>query len=543
MGTKQYDSATDLITFSRASGGTALSKISYSNDELVTNGTFDTDATGWVGNNSHYSPTIETQRLKVITGASGQWNYANASMSGLTIGKSYRFQASSFVGTATRHRISLGTASGQSYDIVNQGLGVNYSQTVDMTFTATTTVVYVSLQNTDGVDGSTTLFDNISVKEVLFDQADGTLQLFNHGNNIPRIEYDATGAVKGLLIEEARTNVVTNSGDISGGNFSAFVKYNTQSVASGVTVPDGSTDAHLLYPSSSGVARFVYTAAQTLTAGIKQTSSVYMKASGVTTGLFYSSAGGGLSTVGIAWFDLSAGTVGTVVYGYTATIEDVGNGWYRCSVSGYTFNGGYFIVGVADADNSTTVTKSGTDGILVWGAQAETGSFPTSYIPTAGAAATRARDLAEIPTSAFGYNNDKGSLVVDVLTPVANQLMPLATFNTSSYYNSRSLWKSNSGITAVGTDYVRVAHDGVTTKFTIGQQTQAVYTKLGLSYGDSERAVRDGGTVVSGTSRYPNPDRLHLGGRDNGYQSQCWIKSIQYYPRQLTDTQLQELTT
>ena len=109
MGTKQYDSATDLLTFSRASGGTALSKISYSNDELVTNGTFDTDATGWVGNNSHYSPTIETQRLKVITGASGQWNYANESISGLTIGKMYRFQVSSFVGSAAAHRISLGT--------------------------------------------------------------------------------------------------------------------------------------------------------------------------------------------------------------------------------------------------------------------------------------------------------------------------------------------------------------------------------------------------------------------------------------------------
>jgi hypothetical protein len=122
--------------------------------------------------------------------------------------------------------------------------------------------------------------------------------------------------------------------------------------------------------------------------------------------------------------------------------------------------------------------------------------------------------------------------------------MPLAYFNQSSFYNSRGLWKSNSGITAVGTDYVRVAHDGTTTKFTVGQQTQAEYTKLGLSYGDNESGVRDGGTVGSGDSRSPNPTvRLHLGGRDNGFQSQCWIKSIQYYPRQLTDTQLQELTT
>ena len=45
MGTKNLNSATDLITFTRASGGTALRKISYGN-ELVTNGNGTTTA-GW----------------------------------------------------------------------------------------------------------------------------------------------------------------------------------------------------------------------------------------------------------------------------------------------------------------------------------------------------------------------------------------------------------------------------------------------------------------------------------------------------------------
>jgi hypothetical protein len=184
--------------------------------------------------------------------------------------------------------------------------------------------------------------------------------------------------------------------------------------------------------------------------------------------------------------------------------------------------------------------------VQVYGSQWEAGAFPTSYIPTTGATATRARDVAEIPTSAFGYNNDKGSLVVDVLTPFADQLMALAIFNTSSYHHSRSLWKSNYALNGAGDYFKAQAHDTVaaqTTNQALTQQTQAGYTKLGLSYGDSEKAVRDGGTVISGDSRSPTPTRLHLGGRDNGYQSQCWIKSIQYYPRQLTDTQLQELTT
>jgi hypothetical protein len=42
MATKQYDNYADLITFTRASTGTALRHVGYG-AELVTNGTFDTD--------------------------------------------------------------------------------------------------------------------------------------------------------------------------------------------------------------------------------------------------------------------------------------------------------------------------------------------------------------------------------------------------------------------------------------------------------------------------------------------------------------------
>jgi hypothetical protein len=542
MGTKQYDSATDLLTFSRASGGTALSKISYSNDELVTNGTFDTDATGWVGNNLYYSPTIESQRLKVVTGASVQWNYAQTSVSGLTIGKTYRFQASSFVGTTTRHRISLGTSSGQSFDILSQGLGYNVNQTVDMTFTATTTVVYVSLQNTDGVNGSTTFFDNISIKEVLFDQADGTLQVFNHGNNLPRIEYDATGAVKGLLIEEARTNILRHSSDYTGVD---WTKNGTTVTASAGVSPSGLTDASLITASAITDEHRIYQNRYNLgTYNTFYTKSIYAK-SGTAN---YISVGGGTVTAGYAVFNLSTGVVSSQANIQQANIEDVGGGWYRCSIHG-TVASTFLVVniGTTAANAVPQVNWLGAgETVQVYGSQWEAGAFPTSYIPTTGATATRARDVAEIPTSAFGYNNDKGSLVVDVLTPFADQLMALAIFNTSSYHHSRSLWKSNYALNGAGDYFKAQAHDTVaaqTTNQALTQQTQAGYTKLGLSYGDSEKAVRDGGTVISGDSRSPTPTRLHLGGRDNGYQSQCWIKSIQYYPRQLTDTQLQELTT
>ena len=539
MGTKQYDSATDLITFSRASGGTALSKISYSNDELVTNGTFDSDLSGWSASHGASTQEFDNGTLQVKY---PQYNtYSVQYLTGLVVGTSYQVNFSvtndtQGSGGASHVGIWETNSYGSYIERFTYTKGVVGSYT--FTFTATSTVSQIRL--TKGSNTGVTNFDNVSVKEVLFDQADGTLQVFNHGNNKPRIEYDATGAVKGLLIEEARTNLMTSSGDVAGTGWTSVMTKGAVTAGS----PFGTYQTISPTNNASNLAgAMIYQLGKTLTSGATYITSSLVKYS-AGSGWFiirtYDTGTGGSR----AWFDLQNGVVGTTQS--SAVLDhgmiDYGDGWWLCwASSNATSTSGGFIVEVPTSNGGFSASTA--DVILIAGSQFEQGAFLTSYIPTTNATVTRARDIAQISTSAFGYNNDKGSLVVDVLTPVADQLMTLAYFNVSTFNNSRGLWKSNSGITAVGTDYVRVSHDGATTKFTIGQQTQAEYTKLGLSYGDNERGVRDGGTVLSGDSRYPNPTRLHLGGRDNGFQGQCWIKSIQYYPRRLTNTQLQELTT
>ena len=296
---------------------------------------------------------------------------------------------------------------------------------------------------------------------------------------------------EGILHEsEARTNLVTNSGNLSNG----FALYNTQLVSSGVTVPDGSTDAYLLYPNSSGVSRFIYS--QTLTQGATQTSSIYMKASGVTTGLFYSQNGGGLSASGLAWFDLSAGTVGTVVSGYTATIEDVGNGWYRCSVSGVTLTNRYLAFGVADADNSTTVTKSGTDGILLWGAQAEAGATPSSYIPTTSSTATRAPETLTVPAAKLPYSSTNVSTQMNGKMTYAdnnsfNEVAFLRQFVTGNYLKY-SLYTNSSNTGKL--DFTQYASAGGGSK---GVNTSGSYFTPGINV-PFNIAGRHGSTFVNG---------------------------------------------
>jgi hypothetical protein len=84
-----------------------------------------------------------------------------------------------------------------------------------------------------------------------------------------------------------------------------------------------------------------------------------------------------------AFFDLSIGVLGLVGSGCTAFIENVGNGWYRCSIT-FTPSSGTnnFDVNLGEADNDVVFTGDGESGIFIWGAQLEVGSTATEYFPT-----------------------------------------------------------------------------------------------------------------------------------------------------------------
>jgi hypothetical protein len=407
VNTKSFDNASDMITFSRASGGYGFTKVSYGS-ELVSNGTFDTDTTGWTPNNLGLL-SIDAQRLKVETGNSGSWNYAYQEIS-VVLGQTYRFQASSVDGTATKHRILLGTTAANGSIVMEGGpLGAAGDKFVDIIFTATTTSVFVTLQNTDGVLGSYTFFDNISIKEVTYNSSDpsAALELIYHPNDVPRIEYNLDGSAKGILIEEARTNLVTYSEDLSTWYASVTVTDNS------VTSPAQLQNASTLTSYSSGTSYGIDRGGITVTAG-DHTLSAYFKANGFNYGklTWYSAA----NSTQYAVFNLATGEVHGGIYD-DAGIQDVGNGWYRChittSLNATSSGGGYAWISDGTLGRSSGVTGDGIKGIHAYGIQLEAGSFPTSYIKTAGSTVHRAFDLASIPVSEFGYNQAEGSFAVE----------------------------------------------------------------------------------------------------------------------------------
>jgi hypothetical protein len=203
----------------------------------------------------------------------------------------------------------------------------------------------------------------------------------------PRFDHDpATGESLGLLIEEGSTNLNNNSNAIS--SWSDHAGSNTKTPNAGIA-PDGTNTATKLYPNAGQTTCWVFRNHGS-TGPATSTASIYAKADGKRYLRLFTYAG----SYG-ACFDLQNGVVEQPVpAGQTATIEDCGNGWYRCSSSESKTSSLYqsaFLV--SDLAYSADITPNGTDGVLVWGYQAEEHLFPTSYIPTSGATEDRSPDL------------------------------------------------------------------------------------------------------------------------------------------------------
>lgn len=120
-------------------------------------------------------------------------------------------------------------------------------------------------------------------------------------------------------------------------------------------------------------------------------------------------------TAGGAWFNISSGTVGTVQTDLnatlTASIENYGDGWYRCILTATSTAAANAAIRIqlASSDNAASVVGDGSKGTYVYGAQFEKGNSATSYIPnqTTGTI-TRSADK----TSTLTYSDSINSMTV-----------------------------------------------------------------------------------------------------------------------------------
>ena len=365
----------------------------------------------------------------------------------------------------------------------------------------------------------------------------------------PRFEYEPTGnrSAKGLLIESQSQNLATYSSDFSN---AAWSKTRTSVEASAAIGPDGTLSASLIRdePSTNNT-HHVYQLLPSIASGTVVTASVFAKAAGRT---FLIIQNGSTTPFGGAsykvWFNLTSGAVGTISgSGVTASATDCGNGWTRCTVTfpASTATGTHALqINSSEGDNDQYHVGDSYFGVLLWGAQYEQSSFPSSYIATSGSASTRTRDSLSVATADIGYTGGPVSVVgeASMTSPSSNVGSQIVV--TLGSENDNRLMLYNNGSTA---DTLFLSSDGSLTAFLSGSITTDEFFKFAMRLDTNSvgRSVNGGAVATDTSTQIPAKlDSLRIGtGVFSAQEINGHIKRVALYSEALTDTELQSLTS
>ncbi len=228
-----------------------------------------------------------------------------------------------------------------------------------------------------------------------------------------RLDHNPTTpfARRGLLVEETRKNEFLHSEDLTE-TVGAWTKDACTISADSTAAPNGATTADKMTTSGGGNGDSFVRQGQAVSSGDDWSFSTFFKKD-QTDWVYLETSSLDVGTIGVSYFDLANGVVGTKHANHVASgIEDFGSGWFRCWIVINTVadTNGLFHMGLADDDLVETILRDGSHSIFVWGAQIEKGSFPASYVPTVAATVTRAAEAAPVATSGWSFSATAGSL-------------------------------------------------------------------------------------------------------------------------------------
>lgn len=348
-------------------------------------------------------------------------------------------------------------------------------------------------------------------------------------NNEARFDYDpVTLAARGLLIEEQRTNLVFPSEDFA----SPWSIYNATRVADVGTAPNGTLTADRIDSSGAGIFR----AGVGVVNATAYTYSVFLKhvsGTGIISNIGFERFGA-VPLPGSSSFNLLTGTVISNGASVTASsITSFGNGWYRMSVT------------VTSRDVTTTLINYAPAGdqFLMWGAQLEQGAFSTSYIPTTTTALTRAADVATMTGANFSswYRQDEGTLFAEYAERAFGATHQVL-YASSAVSSERTAININSSNVLD----VQVVSGGSDTFSGNTPTLTAQDYKVAFAYKANDAGVSANGSEVTTDNSVVLPvnvSQMNIGATIAGSQLlNSHIRSFSYYPKRLSNGQLQALT-
>jgi hypothetical protein len=344
----------------------------------------------------------------------------------------------------------------------------------------------------------------------------------------PRFDFDPVTVVcKGLLIEEARTNLRSYSEEF---NNIVWVTSNASVSANfvGITSPSGTQTADKLILNNGSSAGNIVSSL-VLISGTTYTYSCYAKAGERNVVR--------LRIIGIAGWasaavNLSTGAVVSNVG--TVVVSDAGGGWYRIAVTATCDLTGTNAVYVYD---QTGTTGNGSNGFYIWGAQVEAGSFSTSFIPTVASQVTRTADVATMTSTNFSdwYSAGAGGVVARVLPSTVSGTRPALQFDDAT---------ANEVITLRGstTNPELVIVDGGAPQAQIDAGTIAANTayNLGAAWNtDNCAAAVNGGAAATDTAAtIPTVTQARLGSDGTNYLN-GQLQTVRYWPQRIINAEVQ----
>ena len=364
--------------------------------------------------------------------------------------------------------------------------------------------------------------------------------------NEPRFDHNpTTGESLGLLVEEARTNLLLRSEEVdTTWTLTGLLAFGSGSTVDAIASPNGQITADLLTESTTTGAHQIAQGIN-VTTGAVYTLSVFAKAASSPRRLTLLVNNTNFGSTPSAVFDLSAGTNISVGSG-TATITPFINGWYRVTLTTIAATGtgpNALSFRLTDNTNATSYTGDGTSGIYLWGAQLESGSFPTSYIPTTTAGVTRAADVASITGAAFSswYRQDEGTMFIDGV---------LRGILTQNYFVSISAGFSGADAHVIfgvsgALRYAVAVSSASQVNIALGSASVDDQQFIAASYQQNNfAAARNGVLGASDTlGNLPTVDTLKIGTNfSNGAVFSGHIRRFTYWPTRLSNSTLQALT-
>jgi len=367
--------------------------------------------------------------------------------------------------------------------------------------------------------------------------SDGLIQ--SAAINAPRFDHDpVTLACKGLLIEESRTNLALRSEEFDNSSWGSGSVTRT---ANQIDSPSGSTSADLI---TSITGNFGGKLSQNFTfLATTYTASVFVKKGNWRyVGIQLADVS---SSAVIPSFDFDTETVSQNGTSFsTLSVQKLANGWYRLSLTqAATAIFSTFAIWLTASNGNVTGPIGAGNTLYVWGAQLETGSFPTSYIPTTTTALTRSADVCSVTTAGWANAGDDTMLASyfvrqHVVGAIIVEGGPLIS------------WLSLAIGSISGSNRAIYRHGGTATRFdasTTATYSLASMNKLALTSGEQLCLNGSLGQVVTGDPSQSDISTILSIGRRSDFLGQAYINGhiarIQYFRKRLPNAKLQSLTT